>query len=84
MKKILSACLLLSGFCFSSEKDFNFAPFWEQETHFQKYHCVMIEASLFRIESMLEKSTPEEIDPFLKSMLQDEIAMIKFNMGLDG
>jgi hypothetical protein len=80
MKKILSACLLLSSFCFSSEKDFNFGPFWEQETHFQKYHCMMIEASIARIESRLEENN---IDPFLKSMIAEEIAVIKFNLGLN-
>lgn len=76
MKKILPLFVLISSVCFASENK----PFWEQDKHFQKYRCVMIEASIHRIESLLKNCAPSEIDPFLKSMIFEEIEVIKFNL----
>lgn len=82
MKKILSFFVLMSSICFA-DSDFDFRPLWKQDEHFQKYQCLMIEASIHRIESVLEKADANDIDPFLKSVLLEEIGVIKFNLGLN-
>ncbi len=48
VKKILPFFVLVSSFCFS-EQEFKPRPFWEQDEHFQKYNCLMIEASIYRL-----------------------------------
>ena len=83
MKKILSIFVLFLSFSFASANEFNFIPLWGQDKHFQQYQCLIIEASIARIESVLEKAEANDIDPFLKSMLIDEIAVIKLNLGLN-
>ena len=51
-------------------------PLWQQDTYFQQYRCYMMESSVYRLEEI-----SETLDPIIREKIQDEIDVIKLNLG---
>lgn len=75
MKLFVIAASLLFSLNLAAET-LQMCPMWEEDAHFQRYRCLMIESAVSRIEEQLQ-----DMDIQTKNKIQDEINVIKLNLG---
>lgn len=75
MKLLVLAASLLFTLNLAAEP-LQMCPLWEEDAHFQRYRCLMIESAVSRIEEQLQ-----DMDTDTKQKIQDEINVIKLNLG---